>query len=73
MMKRSLVRPLARLVVALKDRSRSLEGCTCFCVVFIADAFVPAMPVAVYRCCGERDVDLFDFVLFIFISFIIKN
>jgi hypothetical protein len=73
MMKRSLVRPLARLVVALKDRSRSLEGCTYFCEVFIADALVPVIPVAVCRCCGERDVDLFDFVLFIFICFIIKN
>ena len=73
MMKRSLVRPLARLVVALKDRSRSLEGCTYFCVVFIAEAFVPVIPRPVYRCYGERDDDLFDFVLFIFICFIIKN
>lgn len=61
---RSLVRPCARLVVALKDRSRSELGDICFCLPEprVAPMLVALVPLG--------DLELLLFVEFILIDYI---
>jgi|Laugresu1bdmlbsd_1035121.scaffolds.fasta_scaffold137122_1 hypothetical protein len=63
----SLVRPFARLVVALKDLSRSLDGETCFCLDEAVAPRLPEVVVAPGLFLGERPVLVFLVFIFIFL------
>jgi len=63
---RSLVSPFARFVVALNERSRSLEGDTCFCLAEEVTV-APKEPVVAPAGLAVRPVLVFLVFIFIFL------
>jgi hypothetical protein len=62
-----LVSPFARLVVALNERSRSLEGDTCFCLAEADVTVAPKVPVVAPAGLAVRPVLVFLVFIFIFL------
>lgn len=63
----SLVSPFARLVVALKERKRSLEGVTCFYLAEEEETVAPNVPVVPAGFLAVRPVLVFLVFIFIFL------